>query len=124
MIIEDEQDILLLYKDYLISRGYKVIVSSNTGVDAISDYKTFLPDVAIIDYRLPNNENGLQIAKEILAVNENAAIVLVSAYESLKNIFHADDISNRKNVKLLIKPIKLSILEKTIHEVIDNKNPP
>ena len=30
MIIEDEQDILLLYKDYLMSKGHKVLATSTT----------------------------------------------------------------------------------------------
>ena len=32
MIIEDEQDILLLYKDYLISRGHNVLSYSYLGI--------------------------------------------------------------------------------------------
>ena len=50
MIIEDEQDILLLYKDYLLSRGHKVLATSTTANEIMSDYDRIRPDIAIIDY--------------------------------------------------------------------------
>ena len=49
MIIEDEQDILLLYKDYLMSRGHKVLATSTTANEIMSDYDRIKPDIAIID---------------------------------------------------------------------------
>ncbi len=51
MIIEDEQDILLLYKDYLLSRGHNVVATSTTANEILSDYDRIRPDVAIIDFK-------------------------------------------------------------------------
>ena len=62
MIIEDEQDILLLYKDYLISRGHNVLVTATSAQDLeiISDYEKIVPDITILDYKLPDNRNGIE----------------------------------------------------------------
>src|SRR6476619_868493 len=65
MIIEDEQDILLLYKDYLVSRGHKVLVTATSALEIISDYEKILPDIIILDYKLPDNKNGIEAAVKI-----------------------------------------------------------
>lgn len=84
MIIEDEQDILLLYKDYLLSRGHKIVATSTTAHEILSDYDRIQPDVAIIDYKLPNNKNGIDAAIQILDKYPSAAILIVTAYETVK----------------------------------------
>ena len=66
MIIEDEQDILLLYKDYLLSRGHNVVATSTTASEIMSDYDRIRPDVAIIDYKLPADKNGIDAAIQII----------------------------------------------------------
>jgi Response regulator containing CheY-like receiver, AAA-type ATPase, and DNA-binding domains len=78
MIIEDEQDILLLYKDYLLSRGHKIVATSTTAHEILSDYDRIQPDVAIIDYKLPNNKNGIDAAIQILDKYPSAAILIVT----------------------------------------------
>ena len=61
MIVEDEQDILLLYKDYLKSKGHFVIVSSTTADEVLADYEKYAPDIVIIDYKLPGKKNYQEI---------------------------------------------------------------
>jgi len=44
MILEDEQDILHLYKDFLRTKGLSVIVTSTTANEAMDDYEKYRPD--------------------------------------------------------------------------------
>ncbi len=118
MIIEDEQDILLLYKDFLKAKGYNVIVTSKTADDSLLDYKNFSPNITIIDYRLPNNKTGLDAAKEILNYNPDAAIIIVTAYDSIQETYNSEEAFKGKKIRLLIKPIKLAVLMETIEDII------
>jgi CheY-like chemotaxis protein len=95
LIAEDEEDIALLYKKALEVRNHRVTITSN-GEDCLKIYhdafqemissgmttmKHFqLPfDVVLLDYKMPQI-NGLEVAKEILAVNSHQRIIFASAY--------------------------------------------
>jgi two-component system, chemotaxis family, chemotaxis protein CheY len=58
MILEDDQDTLHLYKDFLRTKGLSVIGTSTTTNEAMDDYEKYRPDFVIIDYKFPG-KNGL-----------------------------------------------------------------
>ena len=121
MIIEDEQDILLLYKDYLLSRGHNVVATSTTANEILSDYDRIKPDVAIIDYKLPNDKNGLDAALQILNKYPSAAILIVTAYETVTKEITKMPILDNKRVEVLIKPLRLAQLENSIINIANRK---
>jgi DNA-binding response OmpR family regulator len=114
MIVEDEQDILLLYKDYLMSKGYKVLATSTTANEIMFDYDRIKPDVAIIDYKLPNEKNGIDAATHILDKYPSAAILIVTAYDTVKKEIANNSFFDNKRMEVLIKPLRLSELENSI----------
>lgn len=129
LVAEDERDVALLYKKALEVRNHKVTVTSN-GEDCLKTYhdvfqeitssgmcimKHFqLPfDVVLLDYKMPQI-NGLEVAKEILAVNSHQRIIFASAYvkETLENI-----IKQLKHVvELIQKPFTIMKLIDTIED--------
>ena len=121
MIIEDEQDILLLYKDYLMSRGHNVVATSTTANEILSDYDRIRPDVAIIDYKLPNDNNGLDAALQILNKYPSAAILIVTAYETVTKEITKMPFLDNKRVEVLIKPLRLAQLETSIINIANRK---
>jgi DNA-binding NtrC family response regulator len=121
LIIEDEQDILLLYKDYLLSRGHKIVATSTTADEILSDYDRIQPDVAIIDYKLPNNKNGIDAAIQILDKYPSAAILIVTAYETVKKEIAKRSLFDNKRVEVLIKPLRLAQLETSIVDIVNKK---
>jgi DNA-binding response OmpR family regulator len=121
MIIEDEQDILLLYKDYLLSRGHNVVATSTTANEILSDYDRIRPDVAIIDYKLPNDKNGLDAALQILNKYPSAAILIVTAYETVTKEITKTPFLDNKRVEVLIKPLRLAQLETSIMGIANRK---
>ena len=121
MIIEDEQDILLLYKDYLLSRGHNVVATSTTANEILSDYDRIKPDVAIIDYKLPNDKNGLDAALQILNKYPSAAILIVTAYETVTKEITKMPFLDNKRVEVLIKPLRLAQLENSIINIANRK---
>jgi CheY-like chemotaxis protein len=93
LIAEDDKDTALLFKMALEKRGHHVITTQN-GEDCLKVYhedsqdirrKTDLSerlqpfDAVVLDYKMPRI-NGMEVAKEILAVNPHQRIVFASAY--------------------------------------------
>ena len=120
MIIEDDLDILLLYKDYLNNKGFSVLATSTTANEALKDYENFYPNIIILDYNLPGKINGLEAAKEILITYPNVPIIIVTAYDTVKNELYRDQFLSKKKIIVLSKPIKLHILESNIKNLLIN----
>ncbi len=110
MILEDEQDILHLYKDFLRTKGLSVIVTSTTANEAMDDYEKYRPDFVIIDYKLPGKKNGLQAAKEILMRYPSGRILMLTAFDSVKDDLKKDLFFDDKTIQVLLKPVKLTRL--------------
>jgi len=119
MIIEDEIDILLLYKDYLNNKGFSVQATSTTANEALKDYENFYPNMIILDYNLPGKLSGLEAAKQILSRYPSVPIIIVTAYETVKTEMANDRFFADKKVVLLLKPIKLHILEYTVKTLLE-----
>ncbi|HEY5630889.1 MAG TPA: response regulator [Nitrososphaeraceae archaeon] len=122
MIVEDELDILLLYKDFLRSKGYSVIVSSTFADEILTDYEKYMPDLVIIDYKLPGKKNGLQATREILGKYSLTPILLVTAFENVKEELSKDEFFSDKKIQILIKPVKLARLAQTIQNINNEQN--
>jgi DNA-binding response OmpR family regulator len=122
MIIEDELDILLLYKDYLNNKGFSVLATSTTANEALKDYENFYPNLIILDYNLPGKTNGLEASRQILNKYPNVPIIIVTAFDTVKNEFSQDQFFTDKNIILLLKPIKLNILESNIKNLLIKKS--
>jgi CheY-like chemotaxis protein len=115
LIAEDELDIAALYKTVLEKRNHKTTITTN-GEDCLKAYhevyqrnrfnsgqqlslqsgpidrsRNQLFDVVVLDCKMPQM-NGIEVAKEILAVNPHQRIIFASAYikdtviDSIKNL--------------------------------------
>lgn len=88
LVAEDEPNIAKVYKISFEERGHEVIVTHN-GVECIEEYNRHLGetggystvpfDVVLLDYRMPKKD-GMEVAREILALVPKQRIIFVSAY--------------------------------------------
>jgi two-component system cell cycle response regulator CpdR len=114
MIIEDEGDVLLVYRDFLEKRGYTIEVSAPTANEALRDYDTYRPDLVITDYRLPGNMNGLEAAEKILRKDPAARVLVITAYENVRRELKENRFFDGKKISMLVKPVQLGRLAKII----------
>ncbi|MDW0120410.1 MAG: response regulator [Nitrososphaeraceae archaeon] len=118
MILDDEEDILNLYSDYLTSMGHRVIRTYVNADTILEDINIEPPDVYIIDYRLLGNMNGIEVAIEILNKLPSARIIFITAFEFVQKEISKRDIFKDKNMDVLIKPVKLNAIQNTIINLI------
>ena len=104
MIIDDEMDLCLLMKNYLIHRQYKVhyALTLKEGIDMMD---SFHPDILFLDNNLPDGI-GWKKAKDILEQYPGISLYLMSGYQpNLPEDLPAD------KFKVIQKPISFSDLE-------------
>ena len=75
LIAEDYLDLLDFYK---ISLGYELLLAKD-GDEALEMYITHNPDITLMDLKLPKKD-GIEVIKDILAIDPQAKIVAITAY--------------------------------------------
>ena len=119
MILDDEEDILNLYSEYLTNIDHRVIRTYVNADTILDDINIEPPDVYIIDYRLLGNMNGIEVAIEILNKFPSACIIFITAFEFVQKEISKRDIFQGKNIDVLIKPIKLIAIQNAIINLIN-----
>ena len=121
MILDDEEDILKLYNDYLSSKGHRVIHTYVNAETISEDIDIERPDIYLIDYRLRGNKNGIEVASEILKKFPSSCIMFITGFELLNDEISKHDIFYDKNIDILIKPVRLGQLEDSLVNLLSNK---
>ena len=124
MILDDEEDILKLYSDYLSCKGHRVLRAYVNADTILDDIDIECPDVYIIDYRLLGNMNGIEVAVEILNKFPSACIMFITAFELLKQEISKHDIFYDKNVDVLIKPVRLYQIQNSLMNLLSRTQTP
>ena len=124
MLLDDEEDILKLYSDYLSSRGHRVLNAYVNADTILDDIDVECPDVYIIDYRLLGNMNGIEVAVEILNKFPSACIIFITAFELLEQEISKRDIFYDKNIDVLIKPVKLHQIQNSLMNLLSRTQTP
>ena len=85
LLADDEQDLLSQYTTMLEDRGHSVVTASDGELCVTAYAKEYASGqenpfgAVVLDYSMPNM-NGLDAAKEILAINPSQRIIFASAY--------------------------------------------
>ena len=114
LLIDDEENILMLYQQELLEEGYQVLTAQNAreGIDKI---KAELFDLVVMDIRMPAMD-GLEALGRILGLKKDIPVVLNTAYSNYK-----DDFMSWAADAYVVKSSDLTQLKTTIREVLDKK---
>ncbi len=83
LVVEDSENIMGLVETVLRLRGYEVI-EAGTGEDAITMAQTELPDLILMDIRLPGGIDGLEATRRIKATPQLAHIPVLAMTASVR----------------------------------------
>lgn len=102
IVIDDDEDTVRLFSEFLEEKGIKVVGSGYDGVDAIKLYKEKKPDVVLIDIMMPNG-SGFYAIKKIQEINSKAKIIAVSGDSS----YSTEEKLEKLSIQLIQKPFNL-----------------
>ncbi len=85
LLVEDDKNQLLLYKQELSLEGYNIITAQD-GQEAIKKVKEHTPDLIVMDINMPMI-NGIEAIGKILSEHRKVPIIINTAYSSYKDNF-------------------------------------
>ena len=111
LIIDDEMEILTLFKDFMETFGHKVeiAIDGEMGIEKFKDGSEF--DLVVMDYRM-YGKDGIQVSKDILNMDKNAKILFASADNSIKK-----KALEMGAVGFLLKPFYIDVLIREIERI-------
>src|ERR671917_1354958 len=117
MLVDDEPDILAIFKTYLTSEGYKVEAFSDSYM-ALQSFARSEPrhyDLLVLDIRMPTI-NGLQLYQRLKAVDPYVKVIFMSALDAtdelvsmLEGVKAADVVRKPIDRKHFIQKVKATI---------------
>lgn len=111
LYVEDEESIRNELLEILELDFDNIIVAGN-GEEGLQLYKEHHPDLVISDIQMPKMD-GLQMCKEILALNNETPIILTTAFNEGRYLQEADSLKVRAYIT---KPIDI----KQLYTAIEN----
>ncbi len=117
LIVDDDENITELIALYLEKEGYST-KSVNNGTDAIDVFKSYLPNLVILDLMLPGRD-GFDVCKDIRQVSNIPIIMLTAKGETFDKILGlelgADD--------YMVKPFDTKELTARVKAVLRRYSP-
>lgn len=117
LVVEDNDDIQLLFRLILESEGYEVSIARN-GSEALESLTTICPQLILMDIMMPD-VSGIEVARSIKQQQnyESLPILLVSAVDRLQE----RQLNYSKASDILYKPFNLDDLVSKVSQLIANK---
>jgi DNA-binding NtrC family response regulator len=110
-VVDDEEDIVTLFTDALEENDYQVMGFTNSllFLDYVREYPDRF-DLIIVDYKM-SPMKGCELTKEIVAINPKIKMIIITAYDDIKN--------NDLNLEIVKKPITITKLLQIIQQQLD-----
>jgi DNA-binding response OmpR family regulator len=113
LVVDDDEQLLLLLRQILQKEGYDVL-STADGPQGIEIYKREHPDLVLLDVGLPTMD-GIEVLKTIVSFNENATVIVFTAYGSE---WTSTEAFKGGAVDFIEKPVRPDVLLKRISEAL------
>lgn len=108
LFVEDEADLRRAYGRFFGNR-YELAFAA-TGAEALSVAEAFLPDLVVLDMRLPDTD-GIEVLRALRLTHPKLRAVITSAYSSMEPLV---EVLGLEYDRYLIKPFALNDLEAAI----------
>ncbi|MCF6149007.1 MAG: response regulator [Candidatus Kuenenia sp.] len=114
LVVEDDKNQRLLYKQELENEGYNVITAKD-GVEGVKMVNNYMPDLIVMDIIMPKMD-GLESMGKILSKHGKIPVIINTAFTCYKVSFlswQAD--------AYIIKSSDLKELKNKMKELLENK---
>ena len=101
---------------YYISQleGFEVVSEASNGVEAIEKIQKYLPDIMIIDMKMPHM-NGVEVLERLQAIGyEKTKVLVLSAFDEFE---FAQQAMHFGACDYLLKPTNIHLLEKVLTKI-------
>ena len=113
LIVDDDQNILRLYKEELEEEGYIIVTASN-GQEAIERFDQEDPDLVTLDILLPDID-GIKLLRQMKEKKPRLPIIMSTAYD------YRDDFAVWASEAYIVKSSDMTELKATIKKLIERE---
>ena len=117
LLVDDSVIIRKALTEFLSRYEVDVIGEAGDGVRALEIFKSEKPDLVTLDITMPEMD-GLSCLREILAINSEALVLIVTALKDKETALKAIDMGA---VGYIQKPFNKETLEKGFSKVLNSK---
>lgn len=114
LIIDDASYMREMIRDIVAKVGYEIAGEAEDAADAASKYAAVKPDLVTMDIVM-RNKSGIDGVKEIMKVDPNAKILMISAMGQQSMVVEAIQAGAKGFV---IKPFKPEVLLEEVKRII------
>jgi DNA-binding NtrC family response regulator len=113
LVIDDDEDILNLFSDFLKKEGYGVtsFLDPLKALDEIHR-RPQRYSIIITDVRMPGI-SGIELIRRIGKINHDIKVIIISAFE-----LNGEDLSNIRYDNFVEKPVHMHYLAQTIERIL------
>ncbi len=115
LCVDDETDILELFRDEFHECGYRVLEASN-GFDAFELFKGNQVDCIVSDIRMPG-EDGVMLAKNVKNHNSNVPIFLITGFSD----YTSEELTKLGVSAVIFKPFDLEEVVEMVKGTVEAK---
>ena len=113
LVIDDDEDILNLFGDFLKKEGYGV----NSFLDPLKALEEIHRrpqrySIIITDVRMPGI-SGIELIRRIRKINHDIKVIIISAFE-----VNGEDLRNIRYDNFMEKPVHMQYLAQTIEKIL------
>ncbi len=117
VVVDDSKLSRKILRNMLEEEGYAVVAEATDGEEAISAYLQYKPDVMTMDITMPNM-NGIESIREILSIDRNAKIIMISAAGQQKKIIEALKLGAQR---FITKPFEKNEVISCVESIVKSK---
>ena len=118
LVVEDEFGLQEVFREIFLMEGYDVRVAVD-GVDGLSVYKIFRPDLVFTDVVMPNM-SGVELVRYIRELTPRIKVIYISGFFGIKRVKRdLDEDILRYGYRTLAKPFKTSEMLDLVKEYLD-----
>ncbi|MEC4675685.1 MAG: response regulator [Nitrospirota bacterium] len=110
LIVDDDQNILRLYREELLDEGYEVVTASN-GKEALEMFDRENPDIVTLDILLPDID-GIKLLRQMKEKKPRLPVIMSTAYD------YRDDFAVWASEAYIVKTADMTELKATIRKLI------
>lgn len=118
LVVDDDKNILEILARLLSSEGY-ITLEAESGAEAIEIAANFMPDLVILDLRLPDY-NGIDVLSQLKKMNKGVQVVILTGYGSQDAARSAMEIGA---FDFLTKPFGFDDFIHVVHKALEFESP-
>jgi len=113
LIVDDDQNILRLYKEELEEEGYVIVTASN-GQEAMEQFEREVPDLVTLDILLPDVD-GIKLLRQMKEKRPRLPVIMSTAYD------YRDDFAVWASEAYIVKSADLTEQTATIKKLSERE---